>query len=372
VRNLAGALLLAGLLAGGCATGRDRAAPGSDSPAVPGLPPPSEPVLAAQRALDPLPERLLRSENGRIVSAIDGAEMVLVPEGEFAMGADPDDPEARPDEFPAHRVFVSAFLMDRHEVTNGQFARFVAATGYRTDAERTGKGWAPIDETWSEVAGADWRHPGGPATSIERMDAHPVVAVSWGDAEAYCEWAGRRLPTEAEFEKALRGGTPGRKYPWGDGLSPTGLPGNFADAAARRARPGRVVMEATTTATRALHRPAPSSRTHSGCSTCRGTRGSGAPTGTTRRTTAAHRSATRRDRSPARPARSAVAGGSPRARWSSGARSASSSVRRSSTSTSVSVPRGDLSEPRPGRGRCPRSRTAGLPFDATERRVPRC
>jgi formylglycine-generating enzyme required for sulfatase activity len=117
-------------------------------------------------------------------------------------------------ERPVHRVTVSSFLIDRFETTNAEFTMFVDATGYRTDAERSGVGWH-WDGQWREVRGADWRHPRGPASLIDGLDRHPVVQVSWSDARAYCAWRGKRLPTEAEWERAARG-SGDRKYPWGD------------------------------------------------------------------------------------------------------------------------------------------------------------
>jgi sulfatase modifying factor 1 len=138
-----------------------------------------------------------------------------------------------PEERPARSIFISALLLDRHEVTNGQFARFVAETGHRTDAEKAGKAYTLAGDSWGDVAGADWRHPQGPASSIEGMETHPVVLVSWNDAKAYAGWAGRRLPTEAEFEKALRGGLEGMTWPWGKDATPKGKPGNYSDGTGR-------------------------------------------------------------------------------------------------------------------------------------------
>jgi len=119
-------------------------------------------------------------------------DMVLVPAGPFLMGSDADDP----DEAPQHEVDLPAFEIDLFEVTNAQFAAFVEATGYQTDAEKGGE--------------AGWR-----GFYAEGKDNHPVVKVSWNDAVAYCQWLGKRLPTEAEWEKAARG-TDGRVYPWGN------------------------------------------------------------------------------------------------------------------------------------------------------------
>jgi formylglycine-generating enzyme required for sulfatase activity len=122
----------------------------------------------------------------------DGSIMVYVPAGEFIMGSD----EGESDEQPVHIVYLDAFYIDKTEVRNADFAKFVEATSFQTDLERQG-----ISLTWRSVA--------------QGKDNHPVVWISWNDAVAYCEWAGKRLPTEAEWEKAARG-TDGRVYPWGN------------------------------------------------------------------------------------------------------------------------------------------------------------
>ena len=169
----------------------------------------------------------------------DGAEMVLVPTGEFVMGSAPDDiasllrrhPKANKallkDETPGHRVFLDAFYIDTYEVTNARFQQFVQATGYRTQAEREGGGRIRTGaKTWVQVPEANWRAPTGQGSSITGLEAHPVVQVSWHDAKTYCTWAGKRLPTEAEWEKAARG-TDGRLYPWGRESDGTSV--NFCD-----------------------------------------------------------------------------------------------------------------------------------------------
>jgi len=143
----------------------------------------------------------------------DGKQMLRVPGGEFLYGAD------------RHKLSLPEFWIDRTPVTNAEFARFVEATGYRTTAEQTGIGCAYTGSQWEDIRGADWRHPGGPQTDIQNKADHPVVQVSWVDAAAYAEWAGKRLPTEQEWEKAARG-THGGEYPWGN-HAPSGELCNF-------------------------------------------------------------------------------------------------------------------------------------------------
>jgi sulfatase modifying factor 1 len=163
-----------------------------------------------------------------------GVEQVRLPGGSFAMGNSNGDENAGDGETPVHQVEVAPFGIDATSVTNVDFARFVEATGYRTEAEIYGfsavfhlalaaepdevMGPAAGTPWWAGVRGADWRHPGGSRSDLERLDDHPVVHVSWNDAVAYCKWAGRRLPTEAEWEYASRGGLEGARYPWGDEL----------------------------------------------------------------------------------------------------------------------------------------------------------
>jgi sulfatase modifying factor 1 len=133
----------------------------------------------------------------------DGKVMVRVPAGEFVYGEN------------KQKVSLPEFWIDRAPVTNGEFDRFVQATGYQTTAEQTGIGVALSGSKWEDTIGADWQHPGGPKTNIHGKAAHPVVQVSWEDAVAYARWAGKRLPTELEWEKAARG-IDGREYPWGN------------------------------------------------------------------------------------------------------------------------------------------------------------
>ncbi len=199
---------------------------------VPALPAPPKNVLAHQMALAAPPPGVRIDADGRLVCDKDGSEMVLVLETEFTMGSD----GGGLDERPPHVVRVSAFLMDRHEVTNAQFAQFVAETAYVTDAEKGDGGYALHRDSWAR--GADWRHPLGPGSSFEGRESHPVVLVSWNDAQAYAQWAGRRLPTEAEFERCLRGGTEGATYPWGEQASPFPMYGNYGDDALKAAHPG--------------------------------------------------------------------------------------------------------------------------------------
>jgi formylglycine-generating enzyme len=151
------------------------------------------------------------------------AGMALIPGGSFRMGTE----SSFPYEGPVHEVSVSPFYLDTHEVTNAQFAAFVKATGYRTVAERLG--WSGVFDPklegsfkWKPVDGVDWRWPTGPGSSITGKEDYPVVQVCYEDAQGYARWAGKRLPTEAEWEFAARGGLDGKRYPWGDELEPGG------------------------------------------------------------------------------------------------------------------------------------------------------
>ncbi len=191
--------------------------------------------------------------------------MVWIPAGEFRQGG--DNAQAADDEYPKHNVKLDGFWIDVTEVTNAQFAEFVKATGYVTTAEKKPE-WDEIqkqlppgtpkpDESlfvaaslvfrptpaqvslddnsqwWEWKEGANWRHPEGPGSDIKGKDTYPVVHVSWFDAQAYAKWAGKRLPTEAEWEYASRGGLDNNIYPWGNEPVNSGVPranfwqGNF-------------------------------------------------------------------------------------------------------------------------------------------------
>lgn len=173
------------------------------------------------------------------------SKMVHIPAGTFKMGT--NDP-AFPDAHPVHKVTVNEFWVDEHEVTNAEFEKFVQATNYITIAERKldpkdypgvpaeslvpGSGvFSPpgqqvaLDDPlqwWKYVPGASWRHPLGPQSSVQGLENNPVVQVSYTDALAYATWAGKRLPTEAEWEYAAQGNRPGQKYYWGNELKPGG------------------------------------------------------------------------------------------------------------------------------------------------------
>jgi formylglycine-generating enzyme required for sulfatase activity len=155
--------------------------------------------------------------------------MVFVPAGEFLMGS----PEkiGIENEHPQHSVYLDGFWIDQTEVTNSTFRDFVKQTGYKTEAERVGE--SSVIEKGDEFGnfvyliknGANWSHPFGPESDIEGLDDHPVVHISWYDAQEYCTWAGKRLPTEAEWEKAARG-VSGSTYPWGNDF-PAGNLANY-------------------------------------------------------------------------------------------------------------------------------------------------
>ncbi len=183
-------------------------------------------------------------------------EMVYIPSGNFKMGG--NSKQAEKDEYPNNTISIKAFFMDEHEVTNAQFQKFVNATNYITTAEQKpdwddlkeqlppGTPPPPADQLiaaslvftppqhevnladysqwWSWVAGANWKHPYGPKSNLNEKENFPVVHISWKDALAYCKWAGKRLPTEAEWEYASKGGLIDAIYPWGNQNIDSGFP----------------------------------------------------------------------------------------------------------------------------------------------------
>lgn len=167
--------------------------------------------------------------------------MVRVEGGTFKMGTDADVGFPKDGEGPARDIFLDPFYVDKHAVSNAHFLRFVRDTGYTTDAERFGWSFVFEDflaeedhdhvlqrvteaEWWLAVEDANWLRPYGPSSSVidEDLLTHPVTHISWNDAQTYAKWAGKRLPTEAEWEYAARGGLTGKRYPWGDELTPNG------------------------------------------------------------------------------------------------------------------------------------------------------
>jgi sulfatase modifying factor 1 len=178
---------------------------------------------------DPIP-----SDSATVPATWHGIEQAAVPAQTFAMGDAFGEGSRFDGEQPVHPVTLASFSIDATPVTTADFARFTEATGYRTEAEVFGfsavfhlaleaetdaiMGPAAGTPWWLGVRGADWAHPGGPRSSREGLDDHPVVHVSWNDAQAYCDWAGRSLPTEAQWEAASRAGRASARYPWGDNL----------------------------------------------------------------------------------------------------------------------------------------------------------
>ncbi|QHW33174.1 formylglycine-generating enzyme family protein [Paenibacillus rhizovicinus] len=177
-------------------------------------------------------------EADSLVSQQTRRDMIYLPGGEFLMGTDDEEGFPRDGEGPIRKVALSPFYMDACAVTNAEFAAFAEATGYVTEAERFGWSFVfhlfvpeaaraaakpvPGVPWWLAVDGASWHKPEGEGSGIDDRLDHPVVHVSWSDAAAYAKWAGKRLPTEAEWEYAARGGLAQKRYPWGDLLKPDG------------------------------------------------------------------------------------------------------------------------------------------------------
>ncbi|XP_040890639.1 formylglycine-generating enzyme isoform X2 [Toxotes jaculatrix] len=203
----------------------------------------AEPVEDRRTASGESAVKYSRGANERLPEAQEDekkiqSKMVLISGGEFLMGT--DNPSIPADgEGPQRLVYVDSFYMDIQEVTNRQFQSFVSATGYVTEAEKFGDSFVfegILSDTvknqitqavaaapwWLPVKGASWRHPEGPDSNIKDRLDHPVLHVSWADAVAYCSWANKRLPTEAEWEYACRSGLKDRLYPWGNKLNPKG------------------------------------------------------------------------------------------------------------------------------------------------------
>ena len=200
------------------------------APQAPGSPA-STPISQPQPTTDMVTVTFVRGVRNAQLSPKDHMTSVFVPAGPFEMGAYVDGTS---DTLPAHTVYLDDFWIDQTEITNEMFAGFVESTGYVTDAERAGSSndfrVAHLEIIWEKVAGQAWNHPHGEGSNISGMEDHPVIHVSWDDANAYCSWAKRRLPTEAEWEKAASwNDRTGEKYayPWGNDFDARRL--NFCD-----------------------------------------------------------------------------------------------------------------------------------------------
>lgn len=196
-------------------------------------------IPSKQRAAVLTSSREASRLRGRVSSGAT-AGMVLLRGGDFLMGTDVLDGFPTDGEGPIRKVSLESYYIDICPVRNRDFARFIEETGYVTEAERFGwsfvfegdlpdrgaalsqENTVPGVEWWKRIWKADWQHPEGPESDLEGRSEHPVVQVSWNDAAAFAAWAGKRLPTEAEWEFAARGGLEQKLYPWGDELTPDG------------------------------------------------------------------------------------------------------------------------------------------------------
>jgi len=189
------------------------------------------------------------------VSEKDGMEQVYIPAGEFLMGSTQEQADAAiqsgcekkwiDSETPQHMVYLDGYWIDKTEVSNIMFSRFIDEKSYKTEAEEEGSGWVynAQKNEWEKTQGANWQHPDGPSSSIKGKENHPVLQLWWNDARSYCEWARGRLPSEAQWEKAARG-TDGRMYPWGN-QEPTCDLANFGDCVGKTKEVGSLVQGAS-------------------------------------------------------------------------------------------------------------------------------
>jgi sulfatase modifying factor 1 len=193
----------------------DSASPMIDVPSSP-LPTPENSAPVPEPLPEPDPQSTPRPRSTPIPPL--AFDWVTIPAGEFWMGSDKDkDPLAYDDETPQHKVYLPTYRIARYPVTVAQFAQFSKATGYQTVAEKEGWAYSWSGSSWQQIKGAYWAHPRGPESDVQNKANHPVTCVSWVDVNEFCRWAGVRLASEAEWEKAARG-TDGRIYPWGNEL----------------------------------------------------------------------------------------------------------------------------------------------------------